>query len=474
MTSLTGRIYEHLPLALRSAAATARGTYLRMWRYSARTDRLVAEALERERWSAEQWAAWRDSRLGALLERAATRVPYYRAQWEQRRRNGDQATWELLENWPLLEKEPLRSSPKAFMADDRRPRAMFHEHTSGTTGTPIDLWFDRETVVEWYALFEARGRRWHGVSRHDRWAMFGGQMVVPVRQRHAPFWVWNAAFHQLYCSVYHLAPDLMPYYVAALRQYRVRYLWGYSSALYTLAQHMVESGEPPFEHVAVALTNAEPLYPHQRAAMEQAFGCPVRETYGMSEIAAAASECEHGTLHSWPEAGIIEVLPDAPQDSGAGSSGELVVTGLLNPHMPLIRYRTGDRGALCSPLTRCACGRTLPALANVEGRMDDALVTLDGRRIGRLDPVFKSDLHLREAQIVQEEPDRIRVRYVPDAGFTDRTQSEIAVRIRERMGDVRVDFERLDSIPRGANGKFKAVVQAMRKAPGAPSNVPNR
>lgn len=472
MTSLTARLYAKLPIALRGAAATARGSYLRIWRYSARTERAVSEALEREHWTAEQWATWRDGRLGALLERAATCVPYYRSQWERRRKNGDRATWELLENWPLLQKEPLRQSARAFVADDRRPRSMFHEHTSGTTGTPIDLWFDRETVVEWYALFEARWRRWYGVSRHDRWAIFGGQLVVPLRQRKAPFWVWNAALHQLYCSVYHLAPELMSHYVAALRQYRVRYLWGYPSALYTLAQHMLRLGEPPFEHVVAAITNAEPLYPHQRAAMQRAFGCAVRETYGMSEIAAAASECEFETLHTWPDAGIIEVRPDVEEGSGDPGAGELVATGLLNPNMPLIRYCTGDRGALSSSLTQCACGRTLPALANVEGRMDDTLVTLDGRRIGRLDPVFKSDLPLREAQIVQEELGLIRLRYVPAAGFTDRTQAEIAERIRERMGEIRVVFEPVDSIPRGANGKFKAVVQAMRKAPGDAAKAP--
>lgn len=192
----------------------------------------------------------------------------------------------------------------------------------------------------------------------------------------------------------------------------------------------------------------------------------------MSEIAAAASECEFETLHTWPDAGIIEVRSDVEGGSGDTGAGELVATGLLNPNMPLIRYCTGDRGALSSSLTQCACGRTLPALANVEGRMDDTLVTLDGRRIGRLDPVFKSDLPLREAQIVQEELGLIRLRYVPAAGFTDRTQAEIAERIRERMGEIRVVFEPVDSIPRGANGKFKAVVQAMRKAPGDAAKAP--
>ena len=141
----------------------------------------------------------------------------------------------------------------------------------------------------------------------------------------------------------------------------------------------------------VAITSAEPLFPHQRSAIAEAFSCPVRETYGMSEGVAAASECEHGSLHVWPEAGWIEAwedgLPAAPD-----RTGDLICTGLLNREMPLIRYRVGDRAAAPSYAARCPCGRTLPVIGALEGRIDDVLYTADGRRIGRLDPVFKARL----------------------------------------------------------------------------------
>src|SRR5206468_3877281 len=82
---------------------------------------------------APQWDAWRQERLGYVLHRAATRVPYYRAQWAARRRQGDHASWEVLENWPILDNDRVREDPAAFIADDRNPRWMFNEHTSGTT-----------------------------------------------------------------------------------------------------------------------------------------------------------------------------------------------------------------------------------------------------------------------------------------------------------------------------------------------------
>jgi phenylacetate-CoA ligase len=450
------QIYHCLPAPFRSLVATVRGAYLCRWRYGPETERLVEEALQREHWSASQWKTWQAERLNYVLHRAVTRVPYYRSYWAQRRRRGDRASWEVLENWPILGKEPLRAAPRAFVADDCDTKAMFHEHTSGTTGKSLDLWWSRETVRQWFALFEARWRRWNGVSRHDRWAILGGQLVTPAAQRRPPFWVWNAAMGQLYMSSYHLAPDLIESYLEALRGYRIRYLWGYSSSLYALAASALRLKKRDLK-MEVAVTNAEPLYAYQADTIGEAFQCLVRETYGMSEAVAAASQCRASRLHLWPEVGLLEVH-DGDQWLGDGETGDLIATGLLNADMPLVRYRVGDCGRLGPERTICSCGRTLPVLASVEGRKDDVLFTADGRCIGRLDPVFKTNLPVIEAQIIQETLDRVRVRYLPAPDYTPQAGRSIIARLQERMGPVEVVLEAVQEIPRGANGKFRAVI----------------
>ena len=441
-------LYHRLPAPARSAAASLRGYYLRRWRYGPETDRLIAEALDREQWTAAQWDRFREQRLVSVLQRAATRVPYYRALWQARRRLGDRSSWEDLANWPLLDKEAVRARPEAFLADGCRPRRMWRVHTSGTTGTSVTIWRSRETERGLYALAAARRRHWYGLSRGDRCALIGGQLVTPTAQRRPPFWVWNAALNQLYMSSYHLAPALLPYYLDALAHYRVAYLEGYTSSLYALAQEALRLGRRDLQ-VVVAIPNAEPVEDYQRQAIAAAFGCPVRETYGMAESVAAASECQGGRLHLWPEVGSVEVV-----------AGELVCTGLLNADMPLIRYRIGDRGALTAspPPTACSCGRTLPSLAAVEGRVDDVLFTPDGRRIGRLDPVFKADLPVREAQIVQDTLRRVRIRYVPTENFTPDAARTLVERLQARMGNVAVVLEPVAEVPRTATGKFRAVV----------------
>lgn len=452
-------LYHRMPAWMRDVAASVRGWQLERWRYGAETERLVEEALERESWTAERWKAWQEERLARLLDRAARQVPYYRAMWAERRVRGDAGSWERLENWPVLEKEEVRRQPEAFLAEDCDPRRMVETHTSGTSGTPLKLWQSRRTLREWYALFEARWRRWHGVSRRDRWAMLGGQLVTPVEQRKPPFWVHNRAMRQLYLSSYHLSPEFAPFYVEELRRFRPAYLWGYSSALYTLAHECRRLGVKDL-HYRVVLTNAEPLFAFQREAMEEAFDAPVRETYGMSEMAAAAGECEEGRLHWFPDAGVVEVL-----NADEGGAGDLVATGLINTDMPLIRYRVGDRVKAGTEGARCECGRGLPLLERIEGRLDDVIVTPDGRRVGRMDPVFKAELSIREAQIVQEEPDLVRVRVVPGAEFGARQEEDLKRRIRLRLGEgVRVEVERVKEIERTSNGKFRAVVSKVSTA----------
>jgi phenylacetate-CoA ligase len=318
------------------------------------------------------------------------------------------------------------------------------------------LWFRRETVRLWYALFEARWRRWYGISRHDRWANIGGQLVAPVHQQKPPFWVWNAGLSQLYMSSYHLSPKFLPDYVHAIQAYGVKYLYGYTSSLCALADQILRAGGSPLR-LQVALTNAEPLLDHQRSQLARAFACPVRETYGMSEASIGASQCEAGRLHLWPELGVLEVL-QGDQPIADGMVGDLVSTSLLNADMPLIRYRVGDRGRLPAQKLACDCGRTLPCLESVEGRIDDQLLTRDGRRIGRLDPVFKADLPLREAQVIQETLERVRVKYVPEPRFSREHEQAIVQRLRDRLGQVSVEFEALDAIPRGPNGKLRTVL----------------
>src|SRR3954471_21027303 len=143
-------LYHKLPTAAQSLAASAHGYYLQNLRYSAETETQVEAAMQRERWTSQEWRAWQQERLGPLLKHARTTVPFYRAYWDNRVRRGDHSSYELLNNWPILEKAMLRQRPEAFVSDGCRSK-LYVVHTSGTTGTPLRLWQSRQTLRQWYA-----------------------------------------------------------------------------------------------------------------------------------------------------------------------------------------------------------------------------------------------------------------------------------------------------------------------------------
>lgn len=460
MSSSTQAVFERLPPVLRSVVVSGYGAWLLSWRLGPSFDRYRREALVRDTWDADTLAAWQRSRLAHILERAATGVPYYRNYWDQVAGASRSRPWTRLENWPVLRKSSLRGDPRAFLTDGRR-RLMLPVRTSGSTGTPLKVWRSRQTVQRWYALFEARVLNWHGLRGSDPWATFGGRLVAPAAQPDPPFWAWDAPQKLLVLSSYHLAPARVKAYLDAMRERQVAYILGYASSLYWLARFVVEQDLPTaLPPLRAVISSAEQLYPHQREMMSRAFRCRVIDTYRMVEAVSAASECEHGRLHLWPEVGVVEILKDTSDAPAApGEIGRLICSGLLNEDMPLIRYEVGDRGALSQDDEPCSCRRALSVLEEIEGRLDEVVVLRDGRRVGRLGHVFTGTIPIREAQIVQEDLDLIRVLVVPEKDYSSETARLIKERMHDRLGAaVSVHVESVHSIPRGPNGKFRGIV----------------
>ena len=454
------KILNSIPNPLKTTAASLWGYYLRWWRYGSETESLIDDAIARERWSDSQWQIWRENRLAYVLQRAAEKVPFYREYWAGRRRHGDHSDWQQLKNWPIMTKEELRLHPKAFIAEDCDPRKMFVDHTGGTTGTPLNIYLSRETIHHWYAMYEARIRKWHGVSIKEPWAILGGQLVVPIGQRKPPYWVHNTALNQLYLSTFHISSQNALSYARILMRYKPSHLIVYPSSAAVLSQTILDQNlEVPFPKVI--FSNAEMLWEGQREIISSTFKCPVRNTYGMGEIVLAASECEAGELHFWSDSGVLEICDEDGGPMFDNKVGQIVATGLINPDMPLVRYVVGDRGKVNQP-SKCICGRNLPIMQPIEGRLSDLITTQDGRKIFWMNPIFYG-LPIQEAQIIQEALNHIHVKVVPSKGFANADLQDIIYRVKKRVGEeVSITVESVNDIPRAKNGKFKAVISNIK------------
>ena len=452
--------YSRLPIWAQHGAVSLYGVYWYWYRFGPGYANYVEEYRDRSRWSEDDWKSWQKHHLRDLLRTAAKQVPYYHRTWNAEQKNAAQAG--RIEELPLLGKEPLRENPRDFLRKDLHPLSTKTCYTSGSTGTPIaSIWLTHE-MRRALAVREARSARWAGVSFRQPRATFAGRLSEPDPNSKGPFYRFNLIERQVYFSPFHLRPDTAEQYVHALRKHRTRWMTGYAVSYYLLAQFMLEQKIKPPETLKAVITTSEKLTPEMRAVMQEAYGCRIFEEYSTVENVLFASECEQGRLHASPDVGLIEILRPDGTPCEPGEVGEVVATCLMRTYQPLIRYRVGD--AACWDDQPCPCGRGMPVIKVVTGRIEDVVIGPDGRRLVRFHGIFVKQPHVREGQIVQEAIDLIRVKVVPVDGFGPDDEQDIIDRVQQRVGpEVRVVVETVAAIPRTKSGKFQAVVSKLRE-----------
>jgi phenylacetate-CoA ligase len=291
-------------------------------------------------------------------------------------------------------------------------------------------------------------------------AMIGGRTVVPRSQDRPPYWRYNPAERQLYMSAFHISAATVGDYVGELNRKKPDYLVGYASAHFFLARFIEEAGLQVHQPRAV-LTSSEKLLGDMRGTISKVYGCEVFDGYSGVEACCLISECENHRLHVSPDVGFVEILDEDGRPVADGKDGEIVATGFLNHDQPLVRYRTGDVARWST--TPCDCGRAMPVVEEIVGRIEDTVIGPDGRETVRFHGLTLGIPEIRECQVVQEELDHIRVRVASDRPLANSEIATIKNRVTGRLGDVRVDVEPVEHIERSSRGKFKAVVSKVAR-----------
>jgi len=457
--SLADSLYARLPVWGQHLAVSLFGLYWRQLRFGPGYAQSLKEYRQREFYSLQQWQEWQREQLRPLLTACAQHVPYYCQHWSEEQKQA--ARQGNLQALPLLEKAALRAEAKAFLRQDLRPGAVQEFFTSGSTGTPISSFYSLQEVRRALALREARSANWAGVSFSRPRATFSGRLVEPNPLSHGPFYRFNLAENQVYFSAFHLRPQNAHAYAQALERHKIEWATGYAVSFYLLAKFMLQEGVKPPSSLRAVITTSEKLTCEMRQVMEQAYGCRVYEEYSTVENAIFASECEQGRLHLSPDVSVVEILRPDGSPCSPGEIGEVVVTGLSRSYHPLIRFRLGDLAAWDE--TPCACGRHMPVLREVVGRVEDVVIGPDGRQMVRFHGIFAHQPHIIEGQIVQETLKQIRVRLVPAPGFDQADEREVIQRVQQRLGpEVAVSIELVSEIPRSRAGKFQAVISHLK------------
>lgn len=360
---------------------------------------------------------------------------------------------------PLLEKQDLKNNLKRVENKNPQRKRDVVNFTSGTTGTPLAIYYDKESMQMSFALW----RRFHtsiGLPENFKSVRFSGKMMVDPQAKKPPYWVYSFVDKQLFMSSYHLSQDRLPDYIKKLNQFKPQLIDGYPSAIYILAKFInTKNIKLLFKPIAIA-TTAETLYAYQRLEIEQAFSCKVYNQYASSEGGAFITECKEGNYHINVDSGYFEFLNLAAQPAQPGEYAELVITSFRNLKTPLIRYKSNDVVLLSKEKKQCNCGCNMPVIEEIIGRVDDILYTEDKGYVGRMDTAYKGLTGIEKSQIIQKSLQLIEIYQVVNNLYNDEVEKKFIKNLRERLGEiVSIKLINVDDIPLSKNGKFKTVIR---------------
>lgn len=391
----------------------------------------------------------RAERLKRLLLHAIRHVPAYR-------RCGVSAAaitespFNALREFPILEKKSLRDNLVDYVSDDFDAARAFKVSTSGSTGVPLVLVEDEDSLVEYSAVYY-RVFEEFGILPGSRLAQI---IADAARATHS---VETQLFAGL-CEISQpnlLGPDSRPRAAAIdyLCSVQPTAVFGNPSDLLLLASE-ISRRKDKLTALKVAISCGENLSPAGREMIEISLGCKVAEVYSMQECKAIAWECASGTLHVNDDRVVIEELPAPSGDH------EIIITNLCNLSMPLVRYRTHDHAEIsrCTD-HRCRCGRALNSLRQFQGRDRGFIVSPDGRYFSpRAIKLLLTEAPVASWQLTQRETKSVTVRFCARDG---QSVADVVAQLRPRMtdlleGQIAVEFE---SVPlwelHQGEGKFQ-------------------
>lgn len=420
---------------------------IRYWKEFERTQYLSLDELRDLQWQ----------RLRPLLQHAYDNCPYYRQRFQamgiapEDLRSLDDVT-----NLPILEKRDIQEHGSEMIASNWPREDLIRNQTGGSTGTPLTFYLSKNRYCSRQgATF--RHNHWAGYRPGDSVALIWGAPRDRPPQNgwrtHLRNWLLR---EPLWLDTAALTEEVLAGFHRALGRIRPRIIQAYARAAVLYAQYLLGNGLRPHQPEAI-ITSAEVLEEKDRILLEEVFGCPVFNRYGCREVSVIASECTaHDGLHTMAEGLLVEIVtPNGP--AAPGEMGSILITDLLNNAMPLIRYRIGDMGSWASGT--CSCGRHLPRLQKVAGRVTDFLVGTDGRLVSGVFLATYVVAHrpsLGQVQILQDKAGTVTYRVRPGKEFDTFADVEYLKKTtRTYLGDdTTVDAQLVDALPPEPSGKF--------------------
>ncbi|MBE0655253.1 MAG: phenylacetate--CoA ligase family protein, partial [Bacteroidales bacterium] len=413
-----------MPVPLQNLMITAFGFQWRRRRFGGFYGSFLKEVYEKEFNSSEQWTDHQTKMLRRILVHAFNHVQFYNKKYKDAgfsEADLNNLTLSDMIHIPFLEKEELRVYGTTNLLSDKLSSGVFIS-SSGSTGTPTKIYLPGYFHQKWTALMEGRVRNWAGVSKDTPRGMIGGRRILPGSEATPPFYRYNHFEKQTYFSAYHISPETIDNYLKGIIDNKVEYITGYAMSIFLLAKFIFEKGLKSPKLKAV-ITSSEKLTHGMRRTIEDVFKCKSYDSYSGCEACGLISETPEGILVVSPDAGIMEFINNNGNYATPGESGEIVSTGLLNYDQPLIRYRIGDVARLSTEQLQVG-GRNMIRIDEIEGRIEDIVVTRDGKSMVRFHGLYLNIAGLKQSQLIQHDYQHFTINLLVDIKSYNKLEAE--------------------------------------------------
>jgi phenylacetate-CoA ligase len=413
--------------------------------------------------------AARDARVRHIVRHAAQSVPHYRELFarlgldpREIRTAGD------LARLGLLDRATVRRDPSRLLSQSRAAEGALSFLTSGSTGTPLEVHHDRESLLANIAWGERerasvialcgtgfRPRELHigyANSNFRKVLAFYAENTRLPRPRRTPISM-TLPFEAILAELEAVKPDVLTAY------------GGFLDVFF----RTVEARGLRVHRPKVVMYVGERLPAERRAFLERELGARVLSRYCSVEAFKVGYFCEAATgFHIHEDLCHVRVVRPDGRDAAPGEAGEIVISNLVNRASVLLNYPTGDVAALSAQ--PCPCGRSQRLLSEVEGRLEDMLPLPTGETLHprAIWAAFKDDRTVLQYQLTQLALDRFQLKLVTarEADFTPSRERALLALRPLLGGSAAVDVTwhaELGRAERERTGKFRAVESRVRR-----------